>query len=256
MNTVTQGRNRLVLGDERFFLGAAAVMIAVVIGGFLNLWLQGVTTFAAPWPVHLHAVVFMGWVGFFAFQVWLATKGPVTLHRRLGWISVAYIPVILILGTATIVRMLRLGTTPPMWTPAYFFVMNMVALVAFSVLTVAAIAMRRQSSWHRRLMFCGMAALIITAVNRLVPVPVLFAIMSLASSLAILLFPLAGMLFDKRRDGRVHPAWLWGASVLIVSGATTETLGRSMLAGKVVETITSGSPGASRPAMAQLITQP
>jgi hypothetical protein len=35
-------------GDEGFFLGAAAVMVAVVVGGFLNLWLQGVTTFAAP----------------------------------------------------------------------------------------------------------------------------------------------------------------------------------------------------------------
>ena len=44
------------LGDEQFFLGAAAVMIVVVIGGFLNLWFQGVTTFAAPWPVHLREI--------------------------------------------------------------------------------------------------------------------------------------------------------------------------------------------------------
>lgn len=256
MNTDAPDGQDAGLGDEQFFLGAAAVMIVVVIGGFLNLWFQGVTTFAAPWPVHLHAVVFMGWVGFFASQVWLATKGSLTLHRRMGWIAVGYIPVILILGTATIVRMLRLGTTPPMWTPAYFFVMNMVALVAFGVLTVAAIALHRHSSWHRRLMFCGMAALIITAVNRLMPVPILFAVMSLASSLAILLFPLAGMLFDQRRDGRVHPAWLWGAGVLVVAAITTESLGRSMLAGKVVDGITVDSPGAARPPLAKPSMQP
>lgn len=237
------------LDDERFFLVAAVVMVAVVIGGFLNLWIQGVTTFAAPWPVHLHAVVFMGWVGFFALQVWLATRGPLTLHRRLGWIAVAYIPLILVIGTATIVRMLRLGTTPPMWTPAYFFVMNMMAMIGFTALTIAAISMRRQTDWHRRLMFCGMAALIIVAVNRLMPVSVLFAVMSLASSLAILLFPLAGMVFDRRRFGRVHPAWLWGLGALIISGLTTEMLGRSAFIGAAVETITAGTPGALHPPM-------
>ena len=241
----------VVLGDERFFLVASAVMVAVVVAGFLNLWIQGVTTFAAPWPVHLHAVVFMGWVGIFMLQVWLATRGPLALHRRLGWIAVAYIPVIVLLGTATIVRMVRLGTTPPMWTPAYFFVMNMVALIGFAALTTAALLMRRRTGWHRRLMLCGMSALIITAVNRLMPVPVLFAVMSLASSLVILSFPLAGILFDWQRDGRVHPAWLWGAAALVLAGATTETLGRSALAGATVQAIAVGSIGADRPPMSK-----
>jgi hypothetical protein len=193
----------------------------------------------------------MGWVGLFSIQVWLAAKGPHAVHRRLGWLAIGYIPLIVLLGTATIVRMLRLGTTPPMWTPAYFFVMNMIALIGFAILTTAAIVMRRRSDWHRRLMFCGMAALIITAVNRLMPVPVLFAIMSLGSSIAILLFPLAGMVADRRRDGRVHPAWMWGLGVLVATGVTTEALGRSALAGAAVTAITSGSPGAQRPAMAK-----
>lgn len=233
-------------GDDGFFLGAAAVIVAVVVGGFLNLLLQGVTSFGAPWPVHLHAFVFMGWVAFFALQVWLATKGPHPLHRRLGWLAAAYAPLILLVGTATIVRNLRLGTTPPMWTPAYFFVMNMMALTGFGILTAAALALRRHSDWHRRLMLCGMAALVITAVNRLMPVPVLFAIMSLASSAAILLLPLAGMLSDQRRAGRVHPAWIWGLGVLVATGATTELLGRSPLAGAAVAIITKGNPGAGR----------
>lgn len=237
--------------DRGFFIGTALVMAAVVAAGFLNLWLQGVTSFAAPWPVHLHAVVFMGWVGVFLAQIWLATRGPLAWHRRLGWLAVVYVPVILVLGTATIVRMLRLGTTPPMWTPAYFFVMNMMALVGFGVLTAAALALRRRSDWHRRLMVCGMAALIITAVNRLMPVPLLFAVMSLASSLAILLFPLAGMLADRRRDGRVHPAWLWGLAALVATGTATEVLGRSALAGAAVSAITNGSPGAGRPPLAK-----
>lgn len=233
-------RERVTTGDEGFFLGTAAVMVIVVIGGFLNLWLQGVTSFAAPWPVHLHAFVFMGWVGFFTLQVILATRGSQALHRRLGWIALAYVPAILASGTATIVRVMQLGTTPPMWTPGYFLVMNMMALVGFVALTGAAVAMRRRTDWHRRLMICGMAALLVTPVNRWMPVPVLFAVMSLASSLVILLFPLAGMVRDKRRSGRVHPAWAWGLGALVATGIATEVVGRSALAGAAVAAITAG----------------
>ena len=225
------------LGDEGFFLVAAVVMGVVVVAGFLNLWLQGVTTFAAPWPVHLHAVVFMAWVGFFVAQVCLATRGSLVLHRRIGWTAAAWIPLLLVLGTATIVRMVRLGTVPPMWTPAYFLVMNMMALVGFAVLTAAALSLRRRSDWHRRLMLCGMAALLITPVNRLMPVPVLFAVMSLASAAVILLVPVAGMIADRRRVGRSHPAWAWGFGALLLTGVTTEWLGRSDIARAVVDAI-------------------
>lgn len=48
MNGESAVRERVATGDEGFFLGTAAVMVIVVIGGFLNLWLQGVTSFAAP----------------------------------------------------------------------------------------------------------------------------------------------------------------------------------------------------------------
>jgi hypothetical protein len=114
----------------------------------------------------------------------------------------------------------------------------MMALVGFVILTGAAVALRRRTDWHRRLMMCGMAALLVTPVNRLMPVPVLFAVMSLASSLVILLFPLAGMIGDKRRSGRVHPAWAWGLGALVVTGIATEVAGRSALAGAAVAMIT------------------
>ena len=77
--------------DERFFLLAAAIRVAVIIAGFTNLFLRGISTFAAPWPVHLHAVTFMRWVGFFMPQGWLACRGRVELHQRLGWIGVALV---------------------------------------------------------------------------------------------------------------------------------------------------------------------
>ena len=231
-------------GDERFFLIASAAMVALIVAGFLTLYLRGISTFAAPWPVHVHAVAFMAWVGFFMLQVTLATTGRIDLHKRLGWIGAALMPVLLILGALILFRMMRNAAVPPFWNYAYFMVMNLMALVAFAALTIAAIRMRKETQWHRRLMFCGMAALVITPVNRLLPDAILVQYMSLISAAAILLFPLAGMGADWLRERRIHSAWLWGLGVLTVAGLATEVVGRSSWAGAAVGFITADSPGA------------
>lgn len=233
------------VGDESFFLVASAVMVALVIAGFLTLWLRGISTFSAPWPVHVHGVAFMAWVGFFMTQVALATTGHVRLHRRLGWAGAPLVPVLLVLGAGVLFRMMRNAAVPPFWTYAYFMTMNLMALVAFAVLTLAAIRLRRDTQWHRRLMFCGTAALVVTPFNRLTPDALLAQSMSLIPALAILLFPLSGMLADWRRDRRVHPAWLWGLGALMLTGLTTEIAGRSPMAGRLVAAVTAGSPGAA-----------
>lgn len=62
-----------------------------------------------------------------------------------------------------------MGAVPPFWTCACFVTMNMVSLIALTMLTVAAVRLRKNTRWQRRLLFCGMAALVITAMNRLVP---------------------------------------------------------------------------------------
>ncbi|MFT3726081.1 MAG: hypothetical protein QM773_21150 [Hyphomonadaceae bacterium] len=231
-------------GDERFFLIASAVMVALIVAGFLTLSLRGISNFAAPWPVHVHAVAFMAWVGFFMLQVTLATTGRIDLHKRLGWIGAGLMPLLLILGALILFRMMRNAAVPPFWTYAYFMVMNLTALVAFAVLTIAAIALRKNTQWHRRLMFCGMAALVITPFNRLTPDAVLAESMSLIPAIALLGFPLAGMAADRLRDRRIHPAWWWGLGALILSGVTTETLGRAPIAGEMAALITAGTPGA------------
>lgn len=247
MAAVTESQPGLksrIVGDERFFLIASAIMVVVVVAGFLTLLLRGISTFAAPWPVHVHAVLFMGWVGFFMMQVWFATTERMYLHRRFGWIAALYMPVLLIVGALILFRMMRNAAVPPFWTYSYFMVMNLMSLLAFAALTIAAIAWRKQTQWHRRLMFCAMAALVITPVNRLTPDAVLAQYMSLGSALAILLFPLSGMAADWRRDRRIHAAWFWGLGALILTGLTTELVGRMQLAGSLVALITAGSPAA------------
>jgi hypothetical protein len=104
--------------------------------------------------------------------------------------------------------------------------------------------MRKETQWHRRLIFCGMAALVVTPFNRLAPDAVLAKSMSLIPAIALLGFPLAGMAADWLRERRVHPAWWWGLCALILSGVTTETLGRAPIAGEMAALVTAGSLGA------------
>ncbi len=59
-------------------------------------------------------------------------------------------------GALILFRMMRNAAVPPFWTYASFIVMNLMALVAFAALTIDAIRMRKETQWHRRLMFCGM----------------------------------------------------------------------------------------------------
>ncbi|MFN3958671.1 MAG: hypothetical protein ACK4NP_02025 [Parvularculaceae bacterium] len=153
-------------------------------------------------------------------------------------------PVLLMLGALILFRMMRNAAVPPFWTYAYFMTMNLMALIAFASLNIAAILMRRKTRWHRRLMFCGMAALVVTPFNRLTPDALLAQHMSLIPALAILLFPISGIAADWLRDRHIHPAWLWGLGVLCMTAITTETVGRSPLAGRMVGLITAESPGA------------
>ena len=75
--------------EERFFGTLAILMALAIVAGFSMQWLAGRSTFYSPLRVHLHAVAFMGWVALFVAQSWLATRGPLALHRKLGWIAAA-----------------------------------------------------------------------------------------------------------------------------------------------------------------------
>ena len=50
-------------------------MAAILVAGFSMQLAMGRSSFAAPFVVHLHGVVFFGWVTIFVMQTALATRG-------------------------------------------------------------------------------------------------------------------------------------------------------------------------------------
>ncbi|MFZ3007010.1 MAG: hypothetical protein WA047_12590 [Phenylobacterium sp.] len=245
MAAVSDGAPAPAGRDEGFFVCGAAAMALVIVAGFSVQLAMGRSSFSAPLLVHAHAVVFMGWLVIYLLQNVLAATGRIALHRRLGWIAAAWVVPMLILGVAVTIAIVRRGGVPFFFRPLQFLVFDPVSLLTFAGLTIAAILMRRQTDWHRRLHFCAMSVLLGPGFGRLLPMPLLAPWAWEATLAVCLIFPLVGMWFDKRRSGRAHPAWNWGVAAMIGCLLVTEAITYSPVGAEIYRAAVTGSPGAA-----------
>jgi hypothetical protein len=235
------------VGDERFFLRSAIVMALVIVAGFSFQLAMGRSTFASPLRVHLHAVLFMGWVAIYLVQNLLVATNRIGLHRRLGWLAAGWMVAMTVSGIVVTLTMVRNGTVPFFFQPLQFLVFDPVAVLTFAGLTTAAILLRRRTEWHRRLHFCGMTMLLAPAFGRLLPLPLLQPWSWEAAFAVTLLFPLWGIASDLRRRGRVHPAWLWGMATIVALFVLVQAITYGPAGPAIYDWATEGSPGAAIP---------
>lgn len=227
----------------RFFKLAVAMAIVIVLGFSFQL-AMGRSSFAAPLLVHGHAILFMGWVGYYVLQNSLVARGNVALHRRLGWLAVPWVLAMLVLGVGATVGAVQQGRVPFFFLPQHFLIADIATLLCFAALTAAAIALRRRSDWHRRLHLCAMAALMGPAFGRLLPMPFMGPANFEIAALFGLIFPLIAM-WREARGGAVHPAWRWGLPALPLTLVAGWLLGHSALGTAIYESVTAGTPGAA-----------
>lgn len=230
--------------DNGFYLAGAFAMALVIVAGFSVNLVMGRSSFASPPLVHAHAFVFMGWVTIYLLQNVFATTGRQDLHRRLGWIAAVWVVPMLVLGCAVTVAIVRRGQVPFFFQPLQFLVFDPMSLFGFAGLTVAAILLRRRTEWHRRLHFCAMAILVGPGVGRLLPMPLLAPWAWEVTFATCLLFPLAGIVADLRREGRFHPAWGWGLASMLGLLLVTEAITYSPVGGALYRGVVAGTPGA------------
>lgn len=236
-------------GHDRFFVRGALLMALVIVAGFSLQFAMGRSTFVAPPLVHAHAIVFMGWIAIYGLQNAFVATDRIALHRRLGWIAAGWMVAMLVLGYLVTVAMVRRGQVPFFFRPIQFLMFDPGTLVAFVGLTTAAILLHRRTQWHRRLHFCGTTMLLGPGFGRLLPMPLLAPWAWEATFAATMLFPIVGMLADRRRDGRVHPAWLWGVGAMLGAFALIEGATYSPVGAALYRTATAGSPGAAVPGL-------
>ncbi len=231
--------------DDGFFLTMAFVMAGLLIAGFSLNIVMGRSSFERPIIVHAHAIIFMGWMVIYVLQNWLATKGPLALHRRLGWLALGWLALMLYFGTAVTVMNVQAGTVPFFFQPLHFLVFDPMSLIGCIALIGAGVSMRADTGWHRRLNYCGMALLVAPGVGRLLPMPLLIPYAYQSAFAVVLLLPVIGIVADWWRDGRVHPAWWWGLGGMIATEVVTEAIAFSPLGLSLYEAVTAGTPGAA-----------
>jgi hypothetical protein len=245
MATLAQQPVAPAAGDERFFLRAAIIMAITIVAGFSFQYMMGRSTFGAPIRVHIHAFFFMGWMVIYLLQNIFVATGRMQWHRRLGWVAAFWIIPMVFMGCYVTVQMVRAGYVPFFFRPLQFLVFDPVTVFAFAGLTVAAVRLRRRTEWHRRLHFCGMSLLLGPAFGRLLPMPLLQPWAWEVDVAVCVLFPIAGVIADIRRSGRIHPAWHWGIATMVGTLVVTEAITYSPLGTSIYSQVTKGSPGAS-----------
>jgi len=235
-------------GEAKFFLTMACVMAAAIVAGFAFNLAMGRSSFAVPWLVHFHAWVMMGWVGLYLTQNALIFADNVALHRRLGWLSVVWLPAILVMGVLITRWSLQNRGGPPFFDQNQFLVSNPLQLFVVVAIAATAVTVRRNTGWHRRLMFFAFAMLTGPGIGRLLPSPYLIPYAWYVEALLPpIVFALVGMVFDKRRHGRVHPAWLVGIAAMVAMQIVADFYAYSDAGVAFTREVLAGTPGAERP---------
>ncbi|HKP28926.1 MAG TPA: hypothetical protein VJU15_05970 [Gemmatimonadales bacterium] len=215
----------------RFYVRMAWVCLAIAVIGFLpTYWIPLVRgTFAGRPIVHLHALAFYGWTLFFVSQASLVSRRRVARHRELGVVGVAIATSLLFIGLAVAISALRAslgGSTEA--AVRRFTIVPVSGILLFATLVTVALVNVRRADVHKRLLLVATAAILQASVGRLFvlafapppgpgprmppPVPI-----TIPAGIVVDLLIIAGMIYDKRTRGKVHPAyWLGGAAVLAV----------------------------------------
>ena len=117
----------------------------------------------------------------------------------------------------------------------------------FAVLAAWAVTVRGNTGWHRRLMYCGFAILTGPGMGRLLPNPFLIPSAWWISAIGpSLVFMAIGMIADKRRYGRIHPAWFYGMGAVLGMQVIADLIAYSAWGIAFTERFLAGTPGAAR----------
>jgi hypothetical protein len=148
------------LSDRTFFLLVLAAIWGGVLAGFVPDSLSHLAGKHVPFApiVHVHAIVYVGWMVLLTTQLSLIRSGRVALHKRLGLLGAAMIPIMLVLGPVTsfIMTQRELGT--PDSDPA-FLILPWLSATSFAAISLTGLAYRGNAAIHKRLMLLGTVVL-------------------------------------------------------------------------------------------------
>jgi hypothetical protein len=216
MTTATVSDVRSEVG-RGFYLTMFLIMVAILVAGFSQTVPGDFSSKRGlPLLLHVHGAVFTSWVAIMVLQPSLIVGGDVRRHIQIGAIGTFIAGSMVVMGvTATLVAISQ-HLVPSFFPKTIFLVQNVLGILVFGVLVTAAFAFRRNVEWHKRLMYCACASIIGPGLGRFLPMDqfgkaaplVLYAV----NDLVLLAGPVADLIVRRR----VHPAYVWGVSAVIL----------------------------------------
>jgi len=228
------------MGAERaetrwFYVGMAAVFVAIAFGGFIpTYWSKVATgTFGGAPILHIHGMIFFTWTLFYLAQTSLVALGRTYDHRNWGLAGIAFATAMCFTVVLAAINSIKVAETIGMGDQArQFSIVSLSAMVLFAGFFGTAIAYNRRSEVHKRLMLLAMIPLMHAASARVFmvllappgavgPPPVQVTI---PPSIFVMLLVAAAMFYDWRTRGKPHPIYVWGAAIIVLEEVATLTL--------------------------------
>ncbi len=230
----TPAQRAIALGarDRVFYSGISVAMAVTVFVGFAPTYYLR-SLFGAPPTVsgattltplaQLHGALFTAWVVLFLAQTALVATHRTRVHRRLGIAGGVLAAAMVVVGASTAIASAARGAAPPGAEPLAFLTVPLVDILLFALFVSAALWRRRERETHKRLMLLAYISLMAAAVARLPGILPLgpFVFFGLA-----FVFLLVAVVYDLISRGRIHPTYIWGGALLVVS-----VPGRLMMSG-------------------------
>lgn len=209
-----------------FFMKMAILFLIVALTGFIPSYQMMYSGQMKPhWFAHVHGAIMTSWLLVFFTQSFLAAKGNLKFHRRLGLFSVGLgVIVWLAMGTASIRG--RIAYPPPVEDFTWdIMLIELSAMNLFGLFFTWAILVRKKAAAHKRLLFFATLVLLQAAIDRTRWLPGLDAAFYVRFIyLDVLIIPL--LMYDLVTTRRIHKITMIGSMIIIiVQIAVTNTLG-------------------------------
>jgi hypothetical protein len=197
----------------------ALLMAVIAVAGFWRTYFGAL--FAgrshAEGLIHLHAAIFMGWIGLVILQSYLAISGRTALHMTVGRIGMIYGAGLVVFGlTFALIMFSRKVAAVGVDGVKGGFLVPLTDMIIFSAFLFGAWRTRTRPEVHRRFILLATNTILIAAVGRVSGGTSSVALADVVPFLLIWLSPLwIAIAYEGFRHRRLHPVYAWGAVLLI-----------------------------------------
>lgn len=220
MATIAQAGAR-IRSDRLFYTTMGMAIAGVTFWGFsasfyLSRWMVAPPT-TPPWTplLYLHGGIFTAWMALIVVQPMLIASRSVRTHRRIGIIGAVVAAAMFVIGNVTAIAAMH-GGFIGLGDPMVFYAVPFFAINSFAVTVLFAILNRNRPETHKRLILLANVGILGAAIAR-IPLVIIQAGAPFTFIFGPNLITLAGIVYDWRTRGRVHPVWIWGGLFMLAT---------------------------------------